>query len=76
MSKKLGLNCVHEKNKMRRICYSWGLFVMLTSAVFGQDSERNIVPNPGFELYSGTPLGWLVHSSVTSTKSYIEYYMG
>jgi len=48
---------------MRTLNYILILFFLSSSlAVFGQAPERilteNIVPNPGFEKYSSTPIGW------------------
>ena len=34
------------------------LFVGLSAQTDDDDEYRNIVPNPGFELYSGPPIGW------------------
>ena len=43
---------------MRLITYCSVLFLSVTTAMFGQEEGVNVVPNSGFELYSGTPLGW------------------
>jgi outer membrane protein OmpA-like peptidoglycan-associated protein len=43
---------------MKLTAFYWIVFLSMTSLAHGQETEQNIVPNPGFELYSGTPLGW------------------
>lgn len=44
--------------RMRYITYCTALLLTVTTVVSGQEERVNIVPNPGYELYSGTPLGW------------------
>jgi len=44
--------------KMRLVIYCLLLLISTTTPTYGQVESANIVPNPGFELYSGTPLGW------------------
>ena len=45
-------------SKMRLITYCSAFILLIATAANGQEESPNIVPNPGFELYSGTPLGW------------------
>ena len=44
--------------KMRIITFCSVFLLTVSTAIYGQKENVNIVPNPGFELYSGTPLGW------------------
>jgi OmpA-OmpF porin, OOP family len=45
-------------SKMKLTNYTWVVLLSMASVANGQQESENIVPNPGFELYSGTPLGW------------------
>jgi OmpA-OmpF porin, OOP family len=55
---KLVLNCVFQMRRMRLVSYISLILLSISTAMYGQEESENIVPNPGFELYSGTPLGW------------------
>lgn len=43
---------------MRIAIYVFGICMGAFGSSFAQEESINIVPNPGFEMYSGTPLGW------------------
>lgn len=45
-------------SRMKLTTFLWGVLLSISSIAYGQEESENIVPNPGFELYSGTPLGW------------------
>jgi OmpA-OmpF porin, OOP family len=43
---------------MRNFTFAFLLFTMSLRAQSGEKEQPNIVPNPGFELFASTPVGW------------------